>query len=169
VKQVLEKAMEHLGLRELPGGKHNPAIVQMFADVGHEWVKDDETAWCAAFVGSVLKSAGLPHTGKLNARSYLGWGEAVLPKDAEPGDVMIFSRGDPNGWQGHVAFFVRREQTGYLVLGGNQSNAVTMQTYAFNRLLGVRRMAMPAPLQPVTAPVTLFAKLVAALQRWRGK
>lgn len=165
MREVLDEASKHLGLKELPGQtKHNKQIVQFFADVGHEWVKDDETAWCAAFVGAILKRVGLPHTGKLNARSYLMWGDAVKPAEAEPGDVMVFSRGDPNGWQGHVAFFVRSAEGGYFVLGGNQSNAVTQAFYPKNRLLGVRRMPMPA-LQPVTALATFFAKLVAAIQR----
>jgi uncharacterized protein (TIGR02594 family) len=168
MKAVLDEASKHIGLKEIPGAKHNPTIVQMFADVGHEWVKDDETAWCAAFVGAILKRVGLPHTGKLNARSYLLWGDAVKPALAEPGDVMIFSRGDPNGWQGHVAFFVRPAEGGYMVCGGNQSNAVTVAFYPKNRLLGVRRMKMPEPVIPVvTAPATFFARFVGWLQSFR--
>lgn len=53
-KQILAAAGEHIGLKEWPGMKHNPTVVAMFADVGHSWVTDDETSWCAAFVGSVL-------------------------------------------------------------------------------------------------------------------
>lgn len=170
MKRVLQEAEKHIGLKEIPGQRHNPTVVQMFADVGHAWVTSDETAWCAAFVGSVLKAAGLPHTGKLNARSYLMWGDAVKPDLAEPGDVMVFSRGNPDGWQGHVAFFVRPAEGGYMVLGGNQSNAVNIAFYPANRLLGVRRMAMPEPmLQPVTAPATVFARIVGRLTQVLGR
>ncbi len=52
------------------GEGHNPKIVQWFADVGHSWVKDDETAWCAAFLGAMLEKAGIPSTRKLNARQH---------------------------------------------------------------------------------------------------
>ena len=131
-------AKEDLGTWEWAEG-HNPKVVQYFADVGHSWVKDDETAWCAAFVGAMLKKAGYKHTGKLNARSYLDWGSPVTLKEAKPGDLVIFSRGDPNGWQGHVAFFVREEDDFIVTLGGNQNNQVNYSKYPKTRLLGVAR------------------------------
>ena len=136
---IFETAGEYLGLDEWPGAKHNPKIVGFFEDVGHGWVKDDETAWCAAFVGSVLAQVGLPHSGKLNARSYLDWGEAVDMRDARAGDVVVFWRGKPNGWQGHVAFLVRFEGDRVIVRGGNQGNKVSDASYPLSRLLGVRR------------------------------
>ena len=125
---------------EWAGSDHNPKIVQMFADVGHSWVKDDETAWCAAFVGSMLKRSGLPHTGKLNARSYLNWGVGVPLEMAERGDLVVFTRGDPNGWQGHVGFYSGHDDKYVYVLGGNQSNQVNIKPYSRKRLLGVRRV-----------------------------
>ena len=113
----------------------------MFADSGHNWDKEDSTPWCAAFVGSVLAEVGLQGTGQLNARSYLKWGEAV--DDPKPGDVVVFWRGDKNGWQGHVAFFVRWQGEDLIVRGGNQGNAVSDAVYSRSRLLGFRRAAMP--------------------------
>ena len=145
-KAAYALASEEVGMQEIKGPMHNPEIVQMFADVGHGWVKDDETAWCAAFNGAMLERAGLPSTRKLNARSYLDWGEPVDLAEAEPGDIVVFSRGDPNGWQGHVGFFVRNAGTHIEVLGGNQSNSVSVARYPKSRLLGVRRY--PAPTQP---------------------
>ena len=139
-KRVYNLAASYLGLTEVSGVEHNAEIVQFFADVGHGWVKDDETAWCAAFAGSCLKKAGIPHTGKLNARSYLTWGEAVRPEEAVQGDILVFWRVDPNSWQGHVGFFHGKDSDGnYLVLGGNQGNQVSIKTYHKSRLLAVRR------------------------------
>lgn len=143
MSKAYENARRELGTWEWKDG-HNPKIVQWFADVGHDWVKDDETAWCAAFVGAMLKSAGIPHTGALNARSYQDWGRPVDLKDARPGDVVVFSRGDPAGWQGHVGFFVREVGGNIVVLGGNQANQVNERAYSKDRLLAVRRHAAPA-------------------------
>jgi len=132
-------ACEEIGTRELKGDKHNPDVVQYFADVDHAWVKDDETAWCAAFVGAMLERNKLPSTRKLNARSYLDWGDPVDLESARAGDIVVFSRGNPAGWQGHVGFFVRRNGTNIEVLGGNQSDQVIISLYPISRLLGVRR------------------------------
>lgn len=152
-------ASEEVGMREVKGPRHNPDIVQMFSDVGHAWVKDDETAWCAAFIGAMLERAGLTSTRKLNARSYLDWGQAVDLKDARPGDIVVFSRGDPKGWQGHVGFFIANAGINIKVLGGNQSDSVSVAHYSKSRLLGVRRTPAPsaAPassLRPVARPTT---------------
>jgi putative chitinase len=134
-----ELAQKDLGLSEIVGADDNPKIVAMFKDVGHSWVDNDETAWCAAAVGSWLERSGIKSTGLLNARSYLEWGDKVELADARPGDVVIFSRGDPNGWQGHVALFVEKTSSTIKVLGGNQGNKVSFKNYAVDRLLGVRR------------------------------
>lgn len=136
---ILEAAGAYLGLEEWPGAKHNPKILDMFDIVGHGNVRDDETAWCAAFVGAVLASLGLPHTGKLNARSYMGYGQSVEPQDARPGDIVVLWRGSRTSWQGHVAFFVRFDGNSVILRGGNQGNAVTDAPYPIDRILAIRR------------------------------
>lgn len=139
MRKAYDLARADLGTWEWKDG-HNPKVVQYFADVGHSWVKDDETAWCAAFVGAMLKRSGLPHTGKLTARSYLDWGDPVSEEDVREGDIVVFSRGNPNGWQGHVGFVVEVGSSNVLVLGGNQGNKVSERHYNKARLLGYRRM-----------------------------
>lgn len=138
MNRAYELARADVGTLEWGDG-HNPKVVAYFRDAGNAWVKDDETAWCAAFVGAMLERSGIPGTGKLNARSYLDWGEPVALEDARPGDVVVFSRGDPKGWQGHVAFFVEEDVNSIAVLGGNQKNAVNVSNYGKARLLGIRR------------------------------
>jgi uncharacterized protein (TIGR02594 family) len=136
---ILAVAGSYLGLEEWPGARHNPEIMAMFGAVGHDWVKDDETPWCAAFVGAVLAQLGLPHTGKLNARSYLEWGVPVPIEEARPGDIVVLERGGRNAATGHVAALVERAGNRVLLRGGNQGNAVTDAWYAAERILGVRR------------------------------
>lgn len=138
-KAIFDAAGAYIGLSEWPGAKHNPEILRLFDDVGQGWVKDDETPWCAAFVGSILASVGLPHTGKLNARSYLTYGQSVRMEQARAGDIVVLWRGSRDSWQGHVGLFVRFEGNGVVVRGGNQGNAVSDQLYPLDRLLAIRR------------------------------
>lgn len=135
---ILEAAGEYLGLQEWPGAKHNPDIVAMFRAVGHR-VESDETAWCAAFVGSVLASLGLPHSGKLNARSYQSYGAPVRTQDARPGDIVVLWRGSPTSWQGHVAFFVEFKGDKVILRGGNQGDKVSDAAYPMDRIIAIRR------------------------------
>lgn len=135
----LSRAFDWDGLTEIVGGRHEREILKFFGDVGHSWVKDDETAWCAAFVGAMLERSGIRSTRQLNARSYTDWGEQVSVDDARRGDVAVFSRGDPNGWQGHVAFFLWATSERIWVLGGNQRNGVNVAAYPRDRLLSIRR------------------------------
>lgn len=139
-----EIAQGYIGTTEGPGPEDNPAIMDMYASVGHDWVEHDSVAWCAAFVGHCLEKAGLRSTRRLNARSYLDWGIPVDLADAQEGDIVVFSRGSKS-WQGHVGFFVGANGAMIEVLGGNQSDAVTIQRYAKSRLLGVRRAGDVAP------------------------
>ena len=139
-----EIAQSYIGTTEGPGPEDNPAIMEMYASVGHDWVEHDSVAWCAAFVGHCLERAGLRSTRRLNARSYLDWGIPVDLADAQEGDIVIFSRGSKS-WQGHVGFYVKATGAMIEVLGGNQSDAVTIQRYAKSKLLGVRRAGNVAP------------------------
>lgn len=166
-----EHAQAHIGTWEWKDG-HNPKILKWFGQAGHDWVKDDETPWCAAFVGGMLVDAGLQGTGRLDARSYLDWGQHVDLKDAQPGDIVVFSRGDPNGWQGHVAFYVETKGENILVLGGNQRDQVNIARYSKSRLLGIRtkpelRSSAPPPadhVKPAQRPQR--GGLWAFLRRW---
>lgn len=48
----LVEARRYIGEREIKGPKHNPKILQMWKDIKRGGIKDDETPWCAAFVGA---------------------------------------------------------------------------------------------------------------------
>jgi uncharacterized protein (TIGR02594 family) len=130
-------ARAELGVREAPGPANNARVVAYYADAGHPGVRSDATAWCAAFCGAVLKRAGYPNTGSLAARSYLQYGTRL--DEPCPGCIVVFWRGSPAGWQGHVGFYVGEAPGGRVrVLGGNQSNAVTESSYPKSQLLGYR-------------------------------
>ncbi len=145
-----ELAKAEVGTVEWKDGS-NPKVVAYFRDAGAPYIKDDETAWCAAFVGAMLKRAGGKGTGKLNARSYLEWGEKVELHNAKEGDIVVFTRGNST-WQGHVAFFVKDNGPTVTVLGGNQADSVSRKVYGKVNILGVRREPSAAPadvVQPI--------------------
>lgn len=150
----------------------NPKVVAYFKDAGHPEVTDDQTAWCAAFVGAMLARAGMKGTGKLNARSYLDWGSPVDRADAQPGDIVILKRNNYSTWQGHVGFFVRDNGSTITLLGGNQADAVNRRAYRVDagQLLGIRRgytpVVAPAP-EPVAEPAQEHWLIALIKSLWR--
>lgn len=131
----LANARQLVGLKEIVGSRHEPKVVEFFAEAGHPEVHDDETAWCAAFANAMLRRAGYAGTGSLAARSFLTWGDELkIPK---LGCIVVFKRGDSE-WQGHVAFFLRDLGDRIEILGGNQGNAVSVITKSKDDLLGYR-------------------------------
>lgn len=154
-----------IGTTEGTGPENNPAIMAMYASVGHDWVEHDDVAWCAAFVGHCLEVAGIRSTRKLTARSYLDWGVPVEVADARQGDIGVIPRGR-SSWQGHVFFIDRIEGAWVWGLGGNQDDAVNIKRYPVSKLLGVRRAApvvlavTQAATRAETPPATLSVEAV---------
>ena len=139
MEEIFKIAIKEYGVKEIVGHRHNPRILDYFKKVHHSWVKTDELAWCASFVGFCIESAGYESTRALNARSYLKWGEFTL--DPQVGDLVVFWRDSENSWKGHVGFYINETEDGYInVLGGNQNNQVCIQEYPKYKLLGYRRV-----------------------------
>lgn len=119
----LTVARGYIGQREIKGKKHNPLILKWWRDIKAQFV-DDETAWCAAFVGGVLEECGIKSTRSGWARSYEKWG---LPLDRPyAGAIVTFSRSGG----GHVGFVVGQNATSISVLGGNQRDAVNITKFS---------------------------------------
>jgi len=104
------------------------------------------TEWCAAFVNSVLEESGIvsnkEHKYPLTARAFLDWGTQISKEDIQPGDIVVFPRGN-QGWQGHVGFYIRTivldDVEYYAILGGNQSDKVSIELFKKSTVLGIRR------------------------------
>ena len=135
---ILETALSQYGITEISGPEHNPEILKYFDEIGHEWVDDDETAWCSAFANWVAKTAGRKYSGELNARSWLKVGTETA--DPKPGDIVVLWREKPNSWKGHVGFFCRKNGDSVWILGGNQMNQVNIQPYPLHRVLQYRKI-----------------------------
>lgn len=131
----LASARELVGLREIPGPQHDARILRMWEAIKAPF-RDDETPWCAGFVGAVLEWQGLRSTRSAAARSYLAWGVPI----AGPvrGAVVIFSR-PGSTWSGHVGFVDGRDAAGRIMcLGGNQGNRVSVAPFDTSRVIGYR-------------------------------
>ena len=118
-----------------------------------DWLKRDgrslgdpsKNPWCGDFVETSIRMA-LPDEPLLSAlgtnpywaRNWLLFGQAVQPIT---GAVLIFERGSG----GHVGFVVGQDDTHFYVLGGNQSDAVTIARIAKSRVLGARWPATYPP------------------------
>jgi uncharacterized protein (TIGR02594 family) len=139
-ERLLAVAFSQIGVSELVGPNHEPQVLKYFSEIGHSWVKDDETAWCAAFANWVCINALTEATKKLNARSFLDIGVEVALEDLKPGDVVILWRKSPTAAEGHVGFYVGTDGSQIYLLGGNQNNRVSIGNFEKNRFLGGRRL-----------------------------
>lgn len=143
--RMLKEALKLYGVVECDNVENNPVILEWAKEVGR-YAKDnytqDSIPWCGLFVAVCAVRSGweVPHN-PLWAMSWAIWARTV----AVPmlGDVLVFTR---NGG-GHVGLYVGEDADSYHVLGGNQSDAVTITRILKTRLVSARR-----PLWRVSAP-----------------
>lgn len=128
-----------IGVKEVYGGEHNPRILEYGRAVTDSY-SEDEIPWCAYFVNWVLLMSDIQGTGSGLARSFLDWGYHL--KDPRIGCVCVFRRGSST-WQGHVGFYAGGDDTYVYLLGGNQSNEVSISKYRKSKLLGYRWPTRP--------------------------
>lgn len=149
----LIEARKHIGLEEIKGPSHAAEILQFWKDIKRGGIKDDETAWCAAFVGAMLERVGIRSTRFESAKSYLDWGELLA--NPVPGCIVVFTR--QGG--GHVGFAIGRDKYGdLLVLGGNQGDGVNVRAFQVSRVSGYRwpkGIAIPAEPLPTMSGAEL--------------
>lgn len=127
-------ARSYVGVREIPGPKHNPTIIGWLRKL-KSWIKDDETPWCGTFVAAVMQEAGLPYPREFpRAKAWADYGSRLQTHVLAPGAILVFVRDGG----GHVGFYVGEDSANYHVLGGNQGNAVSVTKISKSRLLASR-------------------------------
>lgn len=110
----LGRARTYLGMSEIKGPKHNPTILRWIDKLKAPF-RDDETPWCGTFVAGVLDEAGIkPIASPWGARQWLKFGKP-LSQPAQ-GALVVFWRGKPSGWSGHVGFIVDKDSKGNLMV-----------------------------------------------------
>ena len=133
-----------IGLQELPGTGSNPVILQWARDlkVPH-WYDDDDKPWCALAINRMLMAARLPVArgdksiaaegyDLLRAKTFETYGRKLdIPAY---GCILVFSR--PEG--AHVGFYLGERKDAYCVLGGNQTNRISIAWVKKDRLVAMR-------------------------------
>lgn len=129
-------ARRFIGVHELAGQANAPLILAML-QLDDAWPISDEVPWCSAFVNAIAWALDASRTRSLAARSWLHAGQSVTLQEARPGwDIVVLSRGSG----GHVGFLHSQDVETVTLLGGNQSNSVSLGTFPKSRVLGVRRL-----------------------------
>lgn len=131
------EAQSLLGLKEDTSDGSNPLIIGWAKALKLNYA-DDETPWCGLFVahciGSQLPTEPRPGN-PLGARN---WSQFGVKTDPQLGAVMVFWRKSLNSGLGHVAFYVGEDASAYHVLGGNQSDRVSVTRMPKDRFVGAR-------------------------------
>jgi uncharacterized protein (TIGR02594 family) len=151
--RMLVEALKLYGTVETPGDRNNPIILawadeigegvnSAYADWAADWYDRDLIPWCGLFMAVVALRANdakrpsrNPPEKYLSAAEWAKFGVNVEKPKAMLGDTLVFVR--PGG--GHVGLYVGEDDTAYHVLGGNQSDAVTIARIAKSRCTAVRR------------------------------
>lgn len=132
----LTLARAQVGTREIVGKKHSAKIMGWIQEVGAKVlgikVNDDETPWCGTFMAWLMKRAGLSSPAiAVRASQWAragSWGRELI--GPRLGCILVFTRAGG----GHVGLYIGEDATHYHVLGGNQSNSVSITRIAKNRL-----------------------------------
>jgi uncharacterized protein (TIGR02594 family) len=149
--RMLLEALKLHGTLETPGWRDNPTILSWAKETGVSGYSADSVPWCGLFMAVVAHRAGKDVPSKpLWALNWARWGQDS--GQPELGDVLVFVR--PGG--GHVGLYVGEDGIAYHVLGGNQSDAVSIARINKERLRACRAPS-GAAWMPNVRPVLLGA------------
>lgn len=143
-------AQRWVGVEEVEGQASSVHVMAML-HLDAKWPEGDHVPWCSAFANYVAWILRLPRSKSLAARSWLKVGRPIQLREAQPeNDVVILKRGGKGqpgpevlDAPGHVGFFAGLEGergSRVLILGGNQSDAVSVASFPVADVIGVRRL-----------------------------
>lgn len=155
----MDIAYRYRGLKEFPGLKDNPTIMGWGKRLGAKILgimyNADSVPWCGLFVANCLDMAGIaPVKIAIRAKSWVNFGIPVSPMW---GCVLVFERSGG----GHVGFYHGEDSTHFHVLGGNQSDSVSIMRLSKDRMIAARwptgyaQKSGPHVVSPDGAPVSV--------------
>ena len=159
-------ALSYVGVHEGTLLSANPTVLKFFNEVGHPEIKSDTlNPWCAAFVGTVLQSLGIPALKTATADSYAtDWVRKCGAKAISINDPTQWRRNDifvsENGRNHHVAFVrgVDPSSGRVRLLGGNQGHDLTetnfLNNYRYRKFVGRAWDIPPEADKPIVGSLT---------------
>lgn len=133
---IVASAMPYVGMHER---RNRPTLQGLIARSGSR-INPASTPWCAAFANGILAKNNHRTANGNRAQDFARWGVAV--RSPQEGDIVLI-RG--RGRISHVGFYAgtvnRNGRTFVRVLGGNQSNTVSIAEFSMGSVSGYRRHA----------------------------
>lgn len=151
---LADRASSHLlkGIREIAGPSSHPQILAWLQRTEKLYptdltIDDSKYAWCGVFVGNMVldervTNPALPPPPKYfqAAARWREWGTAVPFKSAQRGDVVVLRR--PGGFHVAIVSGITHDgitHDGIKVIGGNQSDSLSVAEYPWPKVVAVRR------------------------------
>ena len=133
----LAVALAEVGVHETRGGE-TPRIME-FHRAARDGLDEDEDAWCGAFIAWLMAQTGHPVPDRAaTARTWLTYGQEEPPAAPRLGALCVLWRVSPDGWQGHIGLFLARRGGRVWLLGGNQSDSLSVTSFPEAQILGFR-------------------------------
>ncbi len=160
IPRWLPVALGEIGIVEDPRvGKSNPRV-ELYHSATRGGRALDDVPWCASYACWVLEQCGIRSPRSKRAADFATWGQPCIDLTPDgkggfhyaPGALVVFGKEDPDaGGSGHVAFALGRSLQTVYIVGGNQTNAVTIAQRSTRPVIAVRwpdAIQLPATLPP---------------------
>jgi uncharacterized protein (TIGR02594 family) len=129
-----------IGQKEVKGTQSNSFILKIINKFFPDWLDDSTISWCSMIMKYIFEKEGYQVSKATPAaRSWLNVGTSLstpIPEDC----IVVIKRGSQE-WQGHVGIFMKEEGTYIWILGGNQSDSVSIQKFPKSSVLGYRKIS----------------------------
>ncbi len=114
--------------------RRNYGKVKRFLSTVASWFDPIKYPWCGMWMAAVISHCLPDEVLPTNPAGSINWKDWGLSCKPQYGAILVFWRGSPNGWKGHIAFYVGEDATCYHVLGANQRDQVSVTRIKKNRL-----------------------------------
>lgn len=113
---------------------HNKSLMEFLSFGGRTIGDPAKIPWCGDLVETCITMALPEEPVPQNPYAAINWLKFGISCNPQPGAILVFWRGSPQSWKGHVGFYVGEDATHYHVLGGNQKNSISITRIAKSRL-----------------------------------
>jgi uncharacterized protein (TIGR02594 family) len=145
-RTLFDQAIKYMGVEEIGGEKHNAMILAMLQTV-EDWPQADEVPWCSGAMNFWAWEADVEMSRSLLARSWglVGINVRNIHLAVRSNDIVVLKQPGgpgPDDYEapGHVGIYVTHNKKSVWLLGGNQSDKVSIASYPRDRVIWIRRL-----------------------------